>query len=80
MEQRFGTIYKTDEYVEIEVLDDKGLATYAVIDSKNSDELNFNIDKAYNEPSYVSDWLDNNEKTFFSEWREQQCNNSVDWI
>ena len=73
MKQRLGTIYTTDKYVEIEVLDDnRSLATYVVINSNNSSQLNFDIEKANDESSYTSNWLDNNEDIFFAEWERQQ--------
>lgn len=73
MEQRLGTIYTTDKYVEIEVLDDnRSLATYVVINSNNSLQLNFDIEKANDESSYTSNWLDNNEDIFFAEWERQR--------
>lgn len=79
MKQRFGTIYTTDEYVEIEVLDNKGLATYVVIDDSNISHLNFDIEKANTEPNYTSDWLDNNEEDFFEEWKLQQKDGRYAW-
>lgn len=73
MKQRLGTIYTTDKYVEIEVLDDnRSLATYVVINSNNSSQLNFDIEKANNESNYTSNWLDNNEDIFFTEWERQR--------
>lgn len=73
MKQRIGTIYTTDKYVEIEVLDDnRSLATYVVINSNNSSQLNFDIEKANDESSYTSNWLDNNEDIFFAEWERQR--------
>lgn len=79
MEQRFGVIYTTDEYVEVEVLDNKGLATYVIIDSDNGLKLGFDIEKANNYPNYTSDWLDNNEDTFFAEWKFQQRDGKYAW-
>lgn len=73
MKQRLGTIYTADKYVEIEVLDDnRSLATYVVINSNNSSQLNFDIEKANDESSYTSNWLDNNEDIFFAEWERQR--------
>lgn len=80
MKQRLGTIYITDKYVEIEVLDNnRSLATYVVINSNNSSQLNFDIEKANDESSYTSNWLDNNEDIFFTEWERQQSYNRLDW-
>lgn len=79
MKQRFGTIYVTDDYVEVEVLDSKGLATYAIIDENNGLKLGFDINKALNEPYYISDWLDNNEEVFREEWDFQQHDGMYVW-
>lgn len=80
MKQRYGTIYTTDKYVEIEVLDDnRSLATYVVINSNNSSQLNFDIEKANDESSYTSNWLDNNEDIFFTEWERQQSDGMYAW-
>jgi hypothetical protein len=80
MKQRLGTIYITDKYVEIEVLDDnRSLATYVVINSNNSSQLNFDIEKANDESSYTSNWLDNNEDIFLTEWERQQSDGRYAW-
>lgn len=79
MTTRLGTIYTTDTYVEIEVLDEKGLATYFLIDENNSSHLNFDIDKANTDRSYTSNWVENNEEVFIEEWKIQQADGRYTW-
>lgn len=79
MTTRLGTIYTTDSYTEIEVLDSRGLATYVVIDERNDTPLHFDIEKANTIKSYTREWVENNEQLFHDTWKFQQTDGEYTW-